>query len=158
MSSIHQFKVEGIDGDEIDFASFKGKKIIVVNVASQCGYTSQYQQLQELYEEFKRKLVIVGFPANDFGNQEPGSNKEILDFCTTVYSVGFPMASKVSTKGSAQHPLYYWLTHRELNGVLDSEVQWNFNKYLLDESGQLVSYLPSAVSPFDEQILDWISS
>ena len=158
MSSIHQFKVEGIDGEEIDFASFKGKKIIVVNVASQCGYTSQYQQLQELYEEFKRKLVIVGFPANDFGNQEPGSNKEILDFCTTKYGVGFPMASKVSTKGPAQHPLYHWLTRKELNGVLNSEVQWNFNKYLLDESGQLVSYLPSAVSPFDEQILTWISS
>ena len=156
VSSIHQFKVESIEGEELDFAKFSGKKIIVVNVASECGYTSQYQQLQELQEEFKDKLVIVGFPSNDFGNQEPGSNSEILTFCTTVYNVRFPMGSKISIKGSNKHPLYHWLTSKEQNGVLDSEVQWNFNKYLLNENGQLIRHLPSAVSPLDEQILDWL--
>lgn len=158
MSSIHQFKVESIEGAEVDFANFKGKKIIVVNVASECGYTSQYQQLQELYTEFKDKLVIIGFPVNDFGNQEPGSDREIQEFCTTIYGVNFPMASKISILGAQMHPIYKWLCQKELNGVLDAEVQWNFNKFLLDETGTLVKYLPSAVSPFDEQILDWIAS
>ena len=158
VNSIHQFKVEGIGGVEIDFAKFKGKKIIVVNVASECGYTPQYQQLQELYEEFKDNLVIVGFPSNDFGAQEPGTNAEIQQFCTSVYGVRFLMTAKISIKGPKPHPVYQWLTSKDLNGRLDSEVQWNFCKYLLDEAGQLIHSYPSSVSPLDEQILNWVTS
>ena len=110
MTAIHQFKVEGIEGSEIDFAAFKGKKIMVVNVASECGYTHQYQQLQEIFEEFKSELVIVGFPSNDFGTQEPGSNAEIKTFCSLKYGVTFPLAAKISIKGKNSHPIYKWLT------------------------------------------------
>lgn len=131
---------------------------MIVNVASECGYTPQYQQLQELYEEFIDKLVIVGFPSNDFGGQEPGSNEEIRAFCTQRYGVTFPLSTKVSVKGSGAHPLYRWLTRKAENSVADSEVQWNFQKYLLDENGHLVKHLPSSVSPLDEVVLDWLSS
>ena len=158
MDSIHQFKVKGIEGKEIDFAQFKGKKIMVVNVASECGFTPQYQQLQELYEEFQDKLTIVGFPSNDFGGQEPGTNEEIRAFCTLRYGVDFPLAAKTRIKGSDKHPVYQWLTQKSKNGVADSEVQWNFYKYLLDENGHLVQSFPSSVSPLDEKILDWLAS
>ena len=158
MTAIHQFKVEGIEGSEIDFAAFKGKKIMVVNVASECGYTHQYQQLQEIFEEFKSELVIVGFPSNDFGTQEPGSNAEIKTFCSLKYGVTFPLAAKISIKGKNSHPIYKWLTTKEANKKSDSEVEWNFYKYLLDKNGQLVDFYPSAVDPFDERILDWILS
>ncbi len=157
MDSIHKFKVEGIEGDEIDFATFKGKKMLVVNVASECGYTSQYQQLEELYEEFNDRLVIIGFPSNDFGGQEPGTNEEIKSFCTNRFQVSFPLAAKVKILGQEIHPVYQWLTRQAQNGVMDSEVKWNFNKYLLNEDGQLVKYYPSSVSPIDEVILDWVS-
>lgn len=156
MSSIHKFIVEGIRGEDIDFAAFRGKKLLVANVASACGYTAQYQQLQELYEAFQDKLAIVGFPSNDFGGQEPGTNEEISQFCTLKYGVSFPMAAKVRIKGQA-HPIYEWLTQRELNGVMDSEVQWDFHKFLLDEAGHLVRSLPSATSPLDAIILEWLS-
>ncbi len=155
MTSIHQFVVERIDGEQINFADFKGKKIMVVNVASQCGYTHQYQQLQELYTEFQNQLMIIGFPANDFGRQEPGTNAEIQTFCTLNYGVTFPMAAKIAIN---EHPVYRWLTQKSLNGQLDSEVSWNFQKYLLDEDGQLVAFYPSSVSPVDERILDWIAT
>ena len=157
VNSIHEFKVEGIEGEEIDFARFKGKKIIVVNVASECGFTPQYQQLQELYEEFKDKMAIVGFPCNDFGGQEPGTGEEIWKFCSVRYGVRFPLASKISILDDPA-PVYRWLTRKDLNGVMDSEVRWNFQKYLLDESGQLVNFFPSTVSPLDEPILNWITS
>jgi len=156
--SIHQFKVRGIEGSEIDFAQYKGKKLIIVNVASECGYTPQYQQLQELYNEFQDKLEIVGFPSNDFGGQEPGTNEEIQAFCEVRYGVTFPLSAKITVKEPNAHPIYQWLTHENKNGVADSEVRWNFHKYLLDENGQLVKSLPSAVSPLDEQILDWLNS
>lgn len=158
MHSIHSFKVEGIEGKEIDFAPFKGKKLIIINVASECGCTPPYQQLQELYECFKDKVVIVGFPSNDFGGQEPGTNEEIQAFCNRRYGVTFPLATKIYIKGSSVHPVYQWLTQQTQNGVADSEVRWNFHKYLLDEHGQLVKSLPSDVSPLDEQILDWLNS
>ncbi len=158
MASIHEFSVEGITGKTINFADFTGKKILVVNVASECGYTPQYQQLEELYEAFKEKLVIIGFPSNDFGGQEPGSEEEILSFCTVKFGVTFPLAKKVAIKKAPIHPLYQWLTHKEYNGVLDSEVAWNFQKYLLDEEGQLIASHPSAVSPLDDLILNWIQS
>lgn len=158
LDSIHQFKVESIEGAEIDFARFAGRKIMVVNVASECGFTPQYQQLQELYSEFKDKLVIVGFPSNDFGGQEPGSNEEIKAFCTRRYGVTFPLGAKVEIKGPDAHPLYHWLTEKSRNGVSDAEVRWNFHKFLLDEHGCLVKDLPSSVSPLDEPVLDWISA
>ncbi|MDX1941391.1 MAG: glutathione peroxidase [Saprospiraceae bacterium] len=158
MHSIHQFKVAGIEGEEIDFAQFKGKKIMVVNVASECGFTPQYQQLQELYEEFQDKLMIVGFPSNDFGGQEPGTNEEIRAFCTRRYGVSFPLTAKITIKGSNMHPVYQWLTQKTQNGVANSEVQWNFYKYLLDESGHLVKNFSSVVSPLDDEILGWLQS
>ncbi len=158
MHSIHQFKVRGIKGEDIDFALLAGKKIIVVNVASACGYTPQYQQLQELYEQFQDQMTIVGFPSNDFGGQEPGSDQEIQAFCSLRYGVTFPMTTKIRIKGSEAHPVYQWLTQKERNGVADSEVRWNFQKYLLDESGRLVRSLPSSVSPLDEAILQWLDA
>jgi len=156
LNSIHKFTVASIEGREINFADFKGKKIMVVNVASECGFTSQYQQLQELSEKFPEQLVIVGFPANNFGAQEPGSNQEIHAFCTSRFGVTFPLTAKVSVKGTDQTPVYEWLTQKSANGVLDSEVKWNFQKYLLDEQGQLVATYPSNVSPTDEVIMNWI--
>lgn len=155
MKTIHTYKIEGIDGKDLDFSDFKGKKILVVNVASACGFTSQYQQLQELAEEFKDKLVVVGFPCNDFGAQEPGTNQEVQSFCTLNFGVTFPMTTKISI---STEPIYQWLTQKSQNGVMDAEVKWNFHKFLLDESGQLVNTYPSSVSPFDEAILLWATS
>lgn len=154
MNTIHTFKVEGIEGETIDFATYAGKKILLVNVASECGLTPQYQQLQELYEEFGDKLTIVGFPANNFGGQEPGANHEIQAFCTRRYGVTFPLAAKVDV---TTHPVYQWLTQKALNGVQDSEVTWNFQKYALDEQGGLVHCFPPTTSPLDEGILEWLS-
>ena len=149
MSSIHQYTIEGIEGKTIDFEAFEGKYILVVNVASECGYTSQYQQLQELYENYKDKLVIVGVPCNQFGGQEPGSEAEIQKFCEVRYGVTFPLTKKVDVKGKYQHDLYKFLTNKSLNGLQDSEVRWNFQKYLLDTNGHLVKVFPSSASPFD---------
>ncbi len=153
MSTIHQFVVKDIAGKDINFADFKGKKILVVNVASECGYTSQYAQLQELYSQFQDQLTVVGFPSNDFGGQEPGSNEAIASFCTARYGVTFPLAAKIRIKGDDPHPVYRWLTDRNQNGVQDSEVRWNFQKYLLDEHGHLIDTFPSNVSPADDAIL-----
>ncbi len=150
--SIHQFKVASLDGGSIDFASFKGKKILVVNTASECGYTPQYKELQALYEKFKDKLVVVGFPANNFGGQEPGSNSEIKSFCELNYGVKFPMAAKISVSGHDMSPVYKWLTSKEQNGVLDAEIKWNFNKFLLDENGHMIEYFPSKITPMSEAI------
>lgn len=154
MHSIHQFEVEALEGGLIDFADFRGKKILVVNVASECGFTPQYQQLQELSESFKEAVVVVGFPSNNFGGQEPGSNTEIRQFCTERYQVTFPMAAKIDIH---THPVYVWLTQKSINGVLDAQVNWNFFKFLLDEEGRLLAAYPSAVSPFDDLILDRLS-
>jgi len=150
--SIFQFKVASLDGGVIDFSTFKGKKILVVNTASECGYTPQYKDLQALYEKYKDKLVIVGFPANNFGGQEPGTNSEIKSFCQKNYGVTFPMAAKISVKGDDTAPIYQWLTHKDQNGVLDAEIKWNFNKFLLDENGKMVAYFPSKVTPMSEEI------
>ena len=150
--TIYDFKVEGLEGGTIDFASYKGKKILVVNTASNCGYTPQYKELEALYEKYKEKLVIVGFPANNFGGQEPGSNTEIKAFCERNYGVTFPMAAKVSVKGEDKAPIYQWLTQKSQNGVLDAEIQWNFNKFLIDEKGNMVAYFPSKVTPMSEEI------
>lgn len=158
MQSIHRFVVDRIDGGEIDFSEFEGLKILVVNVASECGYTPQYQQLQELYEEFQDRLVVLGFPSNDFGGQEPGGDAEIQAFCETRFGVTFPLAAKVAVKGPDTHPLFQWLTQKGQNGVMDCELQWNFNKFLLDEQGHLQAWYPSSVTPFDDPILDWVQA
>lgn len=150
--SIYDFKVEGLEGGTIDFSTFKGKKILIVNTASKCGYTPQYEGLEKLYETYKDKLVIVGFPANNFGGQEPGTNSEIKEFCKKNYGVTFPMAAKVSVKGDDIAPIFKWLTNKSENGVLDAEIKWNFGKFLLDENGHLVEYFPSKVTPMSEEI------
>jgi len=154
--SIHSFKVKSIEGKTIDFANFKGKKILVVNTASKCGYTPQYEALQKVYEQYKDKLVIVGFPANNFGGQEPGTDTEVQEFCKARFGVTFPLASKVSVKGDDMAPIYKWLTSKAENGVLDADVKWNFGKFLLDEKGQLIQYFPSRVTPDSEEILKYI--
>ena len=151
-NGIYDFKVESLDGGSIDFSKFKGKKILIVNTASNCGYTPQYKGLEALYEKYKDKLVIVGFPANNFGQQEPGKNSEIKEFCTKNYGVSFPMAAKVSVKGDDIAPIYKWLCNKTFNGVLDAEIKWNFGKFLLDEKGNLISYFGSGVEPLSENI------
>ena len=150
--SIYDFKVEGLEGSTIDFSTFKGKKILIVNTASKCGYTKQYEGLQKLYDTYKDKLVIVGFPANNFGGQEPGTNTEIQEFCKKNYGVTFPMAAKVSVKGDDMAPIFKWLTSSAENGVMDAEIKWNFGKFLLDEKGNLINYFPSKVDPLSEDI------
>ena len=156
--SFYDFKVKDIDGKDFDLASLKGKKVLVVNTASKCGLTPQYEQLQGLYEQYGGdKFAIIGFPANNFASQEPGTNKEIEEFCTKNYGVTFTMMEKISVKGDDIHPLYQWLTQKSKNGVLDSEVGWNFQKYLIDEKGNLVKMVPPKVKPNDEQILGWIT-
>ncbi|MCI0448840.1 MAG: glutathione peroxidase [Chlorobi bacterium] len=145
-------KIKSIDGAEVDFSQYKGKKVLIVNVASECGYTPQYEDLQKLYEANKDKLVILGFPANNFGGQEPGTNEEIKSFCQKNYGVTFPMFEKISVTGDEQHPLYKWLTNSELNGWNSQAPVWNFCKYLIDETGGLVKYYSMKVKPFDEEI------
>lgn len=154
--SIHSFKVKSIDGKEINFASFKGKKILVVNTASQCGYTPQYEALQKVYAQYKNKLVIIGFPCNQFGGQEPGTNVEIVSFCQKNYGVTFPLADKVDVKGDRAAPIYQWLTQKSKNGVLDATIGWNFNKFLLDENGKMLAYFPSSVKPDSDNILSYL--
>ena len=155
--SIYQFKVEDLSGNTFDFASLKGKKILIVNTASKCGYTPQYDQLEAIYNKYKNKnLVIIGFPANNFMWQEPGTNAEIASFCKSKYGVTFPMMAKISVKGKDMHPIYQFLTQKKLNGVLDSKVEWNFQKYLINEKGQLEQVYMSGVKPNDEKIINWI--
>ncbi|MEP6676706.1 MAG: glutathione peroxidase [Ferruginibacter sp.] len=151
-SSIYDFKVEGLDGKTIDFSKFKGKKIMIVNTASQCGNTPQYSDLQKLYEKYKDKLVIVGFPANNFGAQEPGSNSEIKEFCTKNYSVSFPMAAKVSVKGDDICPMYKYLVAEAEKINVTNPVKWNFTKFLLDEHGKLIAVIHNKVNPMSEEV------
>lgn len=156
--TIYQFKVKDLAGNDFDFASLKGKKIMIVNTASRCGFTPQYEQLQALYKQYKDKgFVIVGFPANNFGAQEPGTNAEIAVFCKLNYGVTFPMMSKISVKGDDMHEVYQFLTQKSKNGVKDSDVKWNFQKYLLNEKGELEEVYLSAVEPNSAKIVDWIN-
>lgn len=155
--TIYQFKVEDLSGDSFDFSTLKGKKILVVNTASECGLTPQYEQLQAIYEKYKDKnFVIVGFPANNFGAQEPGSNQQIATFCQKNYGVTFPMMAKISVKGSDMHPVYQFLTQKAKNGLEDSEVQWNFQKYLINEKGELAKVISPRTLPTDAEIVNWI--
>ncbi|MDR2682340.1 MAG: glutathione peroxidase [Dysgonamonadaceae bacterium] len=154
---IYGFTVKTIDGEDFSFSSLKGKKIMVVNVASKCGLTPQYKVLQKLYETYKDKnFVIVGFPANNFGSQEPGSNAEIKTFCTENYGVTFPMMAKISVKGDDIAPLYQWLTSEKLNGAGNAEVTWNFQKFLIDEKGRWVQSFEPKTAPDAEAIISWI--
>jgi glutathione peroxidase len=155
--NIYQFKVLDLSGKMFDFATLKGKKILIVNTASKCGYTKQYEQLEALYKEYKGKnFVIVGFPANNFGEQEPGTNTEIATFCKLNYGVTFPMMSKISVKGTDINSVYQFLTQKSKNGLKDSEVKWNFQKYLINEKGELVDFYLSAVKPKDDKIVNWV--
>ena len=155
--SIHQFKVTDLSGKTFDFASLKGKKILIVNTASKCGYTPQYEQLEAIYKLYKgENFVIIGFPANNFGSQEPGTNLEIATFCKANYGVTFPMMSKISVKGSDMNEVYQFLTKKSKNGLKDSNVQWNFQKYLLNEKGELEQVYLSGVEPTDPKIVNWI--
>ncbi len=155
--SFYDFTVETIDGRQFSMADLHGKKVMIVNTASKCGHTPQYKDLELLNKAYRQKLVIIGFPANNFNNQEPGTNAEIQEFCDKKYGVTFPMMAKISVKGSDMHPLYRWLTSKELNGVLDSDVAWNFQKYLIDENGNLVGYLKPAVKPLSDEVVNWVT-
>jgi len=171
-NSLHHFKLETIYGDTITLEKYSGKKIMIVNVASKCGLTKQYQSLQKLYEEYSdNNFVIIAFPANNFLGQEPGTNKEIVEFCEANFGVTFPIMSKISVSNlnyksyppdpnkseeTSQHELYEWLTKKELNGVMDSDIIWNFQKFLINEQGELEKVFLPTVSPLDEEIINWI--
>jgi glutathione peroxidase len=155
-ANVYQFKPLNITGAKMDLSQYKGKKILIVNTASKCGYTYQYEGLQKLADAYKGKLVVIGFPANNFGGQEPGSNDDIKAFCTEKFDVTFPMASKVSVKGADIDPLFKWLTTKSENGVLDANIGWNFNKFLIDENGKLIQHFASNVEPTSEAITKYL--
>ena len=152
-NSIYDFKVEGLGGGDIDFSNFKGKKIMIVNTASQCGYTPQYAELEQLHQKYGDRLVVVGFPANNFGEQEPGSNEEILEFCKKNYGVSFPMAAKVSVKGDDIAPLFQYLTSEAKAIGIEDPIKWNFTKFLIDENGKLLNVFSHKTKPLSEDIL-----
>ncbi|MDR1403747.1 MAG: glutathione peroxidase [Tannerellaceae bacterium] len=155
--SFYDFTVQTIDGKEFPLSELKGKKVLVVNVASKCGLTPQYEQLQKLYETYgEDKFTIIGFPANNFGEQEPGTNEEILQFCRLNYGVAFPMMAKISVVGEDKAPLYKWLTEKSLNGKEDAEVTWNFQKFMIDEAGNWAGMAPPKTNPMAEEIISWI--
>ena len=156
--SIYDFKVNGLDGKPIDFSAYKGKKILIVNTASKCGNTPQYSDLEKLYEKYKDKLVIIGFPANNFGGQEPGTNSEIKEFCSKNYNVTFPMAEKVSVVGDDIHPLFQYLTEEAKKiGAEEPVIKWNFTKFLVDENGKLVRVFKHKMQPTDPEILKYLN-
>jgi glutathione peroxidase len=155
--TIYDFKVPSLNGGSIDFSAYKGKKILIVNTASQCGFTPQYSELQELYKKYEKTLVIVGFPANNFGGQEPGSNSEIKEFCQKNYGVTFPMAEKVSVKGDDIHPLFKYLTAEAAKMGIADPIKWNFTKFLVDENGKLIAVFSSKVKPMSEDITKYLN-
>ncbi len=156
--TIYQFKVTDLYGKEFDFSTLKGKKLLIVNTASECGLTPQYKDLEAIYSKYKDKnFVIIGFPANNFGSQEPGSNEQIAKFCQMNYGVTFPMMSKISVKGKDIHEVYQFLTQKDKNGLQDSQVEWNFQKYLINEEGELIKVLSPRVLPTDSEIVGWIN-
>lgn len=155
---LYDFKVSDIDGKEFDLSSLKGKKVLIVNVASKCGLTPQYEQLETLYQKYKDdNFMIIGFPSNDFKGQEPGTNAEIKEFCTLNYGVTFPIMDKISVKSPHKAPIYKWLTEKSENGKVDAEVQWNFQKFMIDKDGTLVGFVAPKESPLSQEILDWIA-
>jgi glutathione peroxidase len=151
--SFYDFKMKANNGKEIDFSSFKGKKVLIVNVASKCGYTPQYKELEELHQQYKNKLEIIGFPADNFLHQEPGNDEEIAKFCEINYGVTFPLFQKSSVKGEDQNPLFYWLSHKSENGWNSTPPVWNFTKYLINEKGELINFFSPAVSPLSNDVI-----
>src|SRR5882757_973756 len=156
-SSIYDFKIPGLDGTDIDFSKFKGKKIMIVNTASKCGNTPQYAELEKLYEQYKGKLVIVGFPANNFGEQEPGTSTEIKEFCTKNYGVTFPMADKVSVKGDDIAPIFQYLVEEAEKLGFKDQIKWNFTKFLLDENGKLLTVIHNKTKPMSEEVTKYLN-
>lgn len=157
--NIYQYKVEDLSGNTFDFASLKGKKVMIVNTASKCGLTPQYKDLEAIYKEYQDKgFVIVGFPANNFASQEPGTNEEIASFCQMNYGVTFPMMDKVSVKGDDMCEIYQFLTQKSKNGLQDSDVEWNFQKYLINEKGELEKVISPQTLPTDPEVISWIKA
>lgn len=156
-TSFYDLKAKTIEGQDFNFSSLKGKKVLVVNTASKCGYTYQYEDLEKLFQAYKEKnFIIIGFPADNFGHQEPGSNSEIQEFCKKNYGVNFQMMEKISVKGDDMHAVYQWLTQKAKNGKQDSSVKWNFQKYMIDETGKLVDVAYSGDKPMSDKIVNWI--
>lgn len=157
--TIYQFKVQDLEGNEFDFSTLKGKKVMIVNTASKCGLTPQYKDLQAIYDKYKSQgFVVVGFPANNFMSQEPGTNEEIAEFCERNYGVTFPMMEKISVKGKDMHPVYEFLTQKSRNGLENSSVKWNFQKYLINENGELEKVIDPKTLPSDQEVISWIES
>jgi len=157
MNTIYDYKVKDINGNDFDFAALKGKKILIVNTASKCGFTPQFEGLEALYQKYKSSgFVVIGFPSNDFGQQDPGSNEEIAEFCQLNYGVSFPMMSKIHVTGDEMAPIYQFLTQKELNGKKSSSVKWNFQKYIINEDGTLEDYFYSVTKPESSKITKWI--
>jgi glutathione peroxidase len=154
--SVYDFEFKTLMGEEIALNEFKGRKMLLVNVASECGFTPQYKELQELYEKYGDKVVVLGFPANDFGGQEPGTHEEIASFCERNYGVKFPVFEKIAVTGPDTHPLYQYLSSKALNGVTDEKPTWNFCKYLIDERGKVMQFFPSKVKPMSDEIISAI--
>lgn len=158
-NTIFQFRVKNLEGQDFDFSTLKGKKVMIVNTASKCGLTPQYKKLQALYEKYgEEEFVIVGFPANNFLRQEPGSDEEIAAFCESNYGVTFPMMSKISVKGKDMHPIYEFLTQESKNGIVNSSVSWNFQKYLINPDGRLARVVSPRTQPDDPSVISWIES
>lgn len=156
--TIYQFEVEDITGKAFPLSNLQGKKVMIVNTASKCGLTPQYKELEALYQQYKDKdFIIIGFPANNFLKQEPGTNEEIASFCQVNYGVSFPMMSKISVKGKDMHPLYQFLTQKSKNGVMDSKVSWNFQKYLIGKDGHLEKVIDPKILPNDPEVIQWIN-
>ena len=156
-TSVYDFKVDALDGGSIDLAAYKGKKILIVNTASECGNTPQYEEVEELYNKYKDRLVVIGFPANNFGGQEPGSNEEISAFCKKNYGVSFPMAAKVSVKGDDISPLFKYLTDEAIKAGFTDPIKWNFTKFLIDENGKLVTVIHHKTKPMSEDVLKYLN-
>lgn len=156
VKNIYDFKIKSLDGGVIDFSQFKGKKILIVNTASMCGYTPQYEGLEKLYEQHKDNLVIVGFPSDNFGGQEYQNDSEIKSFCQKNFGVTFPLTTRVDVKGEGATPIFKYLSNKEENGVLDATISWNFNKFLIDENGKLIAYFDSKVTPESPELLKYL--
>lgn len=151
--SLFDIKINGLNGKRLDLSEFKGKHLLFVNVASKCGFTAQYKDLQKLFDNYQEKLVVIGVPCNQFGNQEPGNSNDIKSFCEVNYGVTFPITEKIDVKGAHQHPLYAWLTKKQKNGVKNSKVKWNFQKYIVDPNGELIDYYFSMTNPMSSKIV-----